>query len=193
MALVKWTNPDDAYKDAIEVIEDPESIQKYGWRQTEIDAIGCMSRGQAYCLGKWLLDTEITQTETATYRASFDNFDLTPSDIIKIADPAYEGARNGGRLLYATTLSVTLDAPVLLGDGIYTLSVMLPDGTIVDRPLTNLSGSASVFTFDAPLPDVPKAGAMWIVSGGEVEPRQFRVLSVAEVEPNIVEVTALFP
>ncbi len=106
-ALVKWNDPSNLYKDAIEVVEDQDLILKYGWKPLETTAIGCTTRGQAYRWGKWILYTEKYETETVTYSASFDHMvkdgtAVMPGDIIKIADPSYAGVRNGGRLLRST-------------------------------------------------------------------------------------------
>ena len=101
--LVKWNDPSNLYKDAVEVIEDQDLILKYGWKPLETTALGCTSRGQAYRWGKWILYTEKYETETVVYRASFDHMvkdgtAVMPGDIIKIADPSYAGVRNGGRI-----------------------------------------------------------------------------------------------
>lgn len=102
-ALVKWNDPNNLYKDAVEVVEDQDLILKYGWKPIETSAVGCTSRGQAYRWGKWILYTEKYETETVTYKASFDHMiadgtAVMPGDIIKIMDPSYAGVRNGGRI-----------------------------------------------------------------------------------------------
>jgi predicted phage tail protein len=191
-ALVAWNDPSDGYRAAVEVVEDADQIQQLGWRPTDVQAYGCASRGQANRTGRWILDSEKTQTETVTFRAGFDHADLFPGDIIKIADPVISGTRHAGRVVASTELAITIDAPITLvpGDG-YTLSVVLPDGTIVDRPLTNDAGSTTVLAFLSTLPSLPTTGAIWIVSGGAAIPRHFRVISNREIEPNIFEITGL--
>lgn len=101
--LVKWNDPNNLYKDAVEVVEDQDLILKYGWKPLETTAVGCTSRGQAYRWGKWILYTEKYETETVVYKASFDHMikngtAVMPGDIIKIMDPSYAGIRNGGRV-----------------------------------------------------------------------------------------------
>lgn len=190
VALVSWHDPDDGYKAAIEVVEDPPRIAEYGWRPAEIKAVGCTRRGQAYRTGLWALDTAWNQTETVTYRASWDHADVGPGDIVKIADPAYAGTRQGGRVVTPGTTSLTIDAAVTI-DGVstYTLSVVMPDGSIADRTLTNGAGDHTTLTWATALAEAPVPGAVWIVS--PVAPRQFRILSVVEAEANIFEITAL--
>ncbi len=56
--LVQFLDPENNFKPAIEVVEDPDAVTLYGARPTEIQAIGCTSRGQAHRYGDWLLHTE---------------------------------------------------------------------------------------------------------------------------------------
>ncbi|MEM7445064.1 MAG: phage tail protein, partial [Pseudomonadota bacterium] len=175
---------------AIEVVEDPAKIAEYGWRPAEIKAIGCTSRGQAHRTGLWLLDEAWHATETVTYRASWDHADLAPGDIVSIADPAYSGVRQGGRVKVPGTTSLEIDAAVTI-DGVstYTLSVVMPDGSIEDRTLTNGVGDHTALTWTTALAEAPVPGAIWVVA--PVAPRQFRVLSIVEVEGHIFEITGL--
>lgn len=392
--LVKWNDPNNLYKDAVEVVEDQDLIQRFGWKPLDTTALGCTSRGQAYRWGKWILYTEKYETETVVYKASFDHMikdgtAVMPGDIIKIADPSYAGVRFGGRLdravrnyllqsntldnatswartnttvtasnlirggitfdsifetavtgtfyiaqtvaasssgllpsttynysvittlppanaiseimlrlsygaadasatgvrfnlstgatstvgsgitianiqaqvlsglgdnrvwrfsfdfttpathpqttmqarIYAynsgaqsyagstlrsmalahaqitngsgtvdTVTSVAssgyglvLDNPVTLNPGVaYSVSAVLPDGTIQERAIVSLSGTRTTVELASAFGADPKSQAMWIISSLEVEPRLFRVLSVRELEKNIVEVTALY-
>lgn len=105
--LVKWNDPNNLYKDAVEVVEDQDLIQRFGWKPLDTTALGCTSRGQAYRWGKWILYTEKYETETVVYKASFDHMikdgtAVMPGDIVKIMDPSYAGVRNGGRVQRVT-------------------------------------------------------------------------------------------
>src|SRR5690606_22237485 len=64
VAFITWFDPADGYRPAVEVVEDPEGIERFGWRQIEVAAYGCTSRGQAVRFGKWILDAERHETET---------------------------------------------------------------------------------------------------------------------------------
>lgn len=195
VAVVRYNDPDDEYRSSVVVVENPQAIQKMGWKSTEVTAYGCTSKGQAYRCGRWILDNEKYSTELVNYRASLDHADLRPGSIISVADPYYAGVRYGGRCKNATVASLELDQEVtLVGGESYTISVVIPDGTIEERPVTNPSGFsyANINLGGDPLPDVPIDGAMWVISGTDVEPRLFRVISVSESEKNIFEISALF-
>ncbi|WP_319520187.1 phage tail protein [uncultured Martelella sp.] len=192
--LVRWFDPENNYKPAIEVVEDPDAVARYGSRQTEIQAIGCCSRGQAHRYGAWLLDTEQNSTEVVTYRAGLDHADVAPGDIVLVADPSYAGVRYGGRIKSVSDdlMTVTVDAPVTLNDGeTYTLTAVMPDGSLADRAVTTGAGEHDVLALAEALPDKPVAGAMWILTGSEAAPRPFRVLSITENDKHQFDVSAL--
>lgn len=192
--LVQWFDPENSYKAAIEVVEDPDAIALYGARQTEIQAIGCTSRGQAHRYGDWLLDTEQNETEVVTYRAGLDHADVVPGDVVLIADPSYAGVRFGGRLAGVSEdlSTLTLDAPVTLGEGeTYSVTVVMADGSLVDRDVTNPAGETSTLSLAEALPAAPIAGALWLMTGSDVAPRPFRVLAVTEAEKHQFDISAL--
>ena len=193
VALVTWNDPADAYRPAIAVVEDPDMIARYGWKQADVVAYGATSKGQAVRFGKWLLDSEQHETETVTYRAALDHADVRPGDVISIADPAYAGVRFGGRVktITSTTELVLDDTITLEANESYTLSVVLADGSVEDKAVTTAASTTNTLTLESALTDTPLVGAMWVLTASNVAPRKFRVVAVTEQEKNIFEVTAL--
>ena len=197
--FVTWCNPDLNYEQDLIVVETPnlDDIARYGYRPISLTAAGCTSRGQAYRMGLWLLYVERQEAETASWTASWDEADLAPGDYISIADPAYAGARFGGRLLGTTVAAgvvtaVQIDAPITLESGqSYTFTVMLPDGTIGELAITTGAGSASELALATPLTQVPVSGAVWVICSTEVEPRQFTCIVNKENSKHLFEITAL--
>lgn len=192
-ALVSWNDPNDSYRQAIEVVEDPEGIAKYGWRQADVIAYGCTSRGQAHRFGKWILDTEKHETQSVSFRAGLDMADVLPGEIINIQDSAYAGVNNSGRTKSgATTTVIPLDRTVTLSPSVtYTITVQLPNNTIEERLITNTSGTATSITVSQPFAMAPTVEAMWAISGSDVALRPFRVMSNREVEKHQFEIVAL--
>ena len=192
VALVTWNDPADMYRQKVEYVEDEDGIRRFGVRETEIVAVGCTSRGQAHRVGRWLLYTERMETETVTFRAGLEGALVWPGAVIAVQDAARAGVRFGGRVLAATATSVTLDAPVTIESGkSYTLSVMLPDGVVASRAVTNALGQASVLALDSALPAVPVVGAVWVLAASDLAPTLWRVVALREVDGHQVEVTAL--
>lgn len=193
VAMVTWNDPKDGYKPAIAVVEDPAMIALYGNRQIDTVAFGCTSHGQAIRFGKWILDTEKNETETVTYNAGLDHADVRPGDVIAVADPDFADVRMGGRIVTPDLTRLVIDNPVTLNSNeTYIVSVVLPDGSIENRELTNTAGETSTLTWASALTDTPVKGGMWILDGSTISPRLFRVISVRENDKHIFEVTALF-
>lgn len=192
VALVTWNDPDDRYRAKIEYVEDREGIARYGVVQTEIHAVGCTSRGQAHRIGRWLLYSERLETETVSFRAGLDAALVYPGAVIQTQDPARAGVRMGGRIVSATTTEIEIDSPVTIAaDQTYELSVVLPDGSIESKAITNPAGETSTLTLESALSDTPLVNAIWVLAASNLVPESWRVVSISEVEPGQVEITAL--
>ncbi len=192
-AKVVWNDPADAYRPAVEWVDDPEGVALYGVRQIDIVAYGCTSRGQAIRAGKWVLDTERTATETVHFRSGLELADKFPGDIVSIADENYAQQIFGGRIVSATPDSVTVDQPyAVLAAFSYTLHITMPDGTLQKRTLTNAAGETATFTWTTPLHEVPLAGAVWAITSTSLEARQFLLVSNIEVGPATFEAMGVF-
>lgn len=182
-ALIRWTDPEQNYKQAVEYVEDADAIQRFGVRKIETLAFGCTTRGQAARLGRWMLYTEQYQSDLIQFRVGGDSALVLPGDVIKIHDTARTGKRMGGRLVSATLTTATLDAPVTLAPGgLATISIRMPDGTFVDRKVIE-SGQTYTLTdisWSEPLPALPVANAIWIMADASVEPVLARVVSIGQ-------------
>lgn len=182
VAVAMWNDPDDEGRAVPEVYEDPESIELYGWRETRVTAVACNSRGQARRLCKWILYSERMETQTVNYKASLDHADVRPGDIVEIADPYYQGARMGGRVITPGNKTLTLDQvpdpQTLALSGNWYLSVVLPDGSIPRMPVSSFNGNQVILT--GTLSDLPIAGAIWALTATELQLPQFRVVTVNE-------------
>lgn len=190
VALVSWTDPENGYELSVEVVEDKDGIERYGWRQKDVTLVGCTSRGQARRAGLWILYSERAETETVSYKCSVDQADLRPGDIIALSDPSTAGARLGGRLRQTGTERLQLDQrPDEASGGDWYLDVKLPSGGIERRAVASFDGD--FVTLANPLSQTPVDGAVWMLSSTEVEPRLFRVLSNKEQEDHTYTITAL--
>lgn len=192
VALVTWNDPSKAFRQEIEYVEDQAGIARYGVVQTEVVAVGCTSRGQAHRIGRWLLYTERLETEVVVFRTGLEGAHLYPGAVITTQDPSRSGKRNGGRIVSATTSAVTIDAPILIEvSKTYTLSVVLPDGSIEDRVLNNSPASTSVLTFTTPLTAAPQVMGMWVVSVSDLSTEMWRVVGLTETSNHELEVSAI--
>lgn len=195
VALVSWNDPENLYRQTTEYVEDREGINLFGVRETEVVAFGCTSRGQAHRFGLWSLLTEREETDTISFRTSIEGSGLMPGDIIQVSDSARSGVRVAGRLMGATTTTLQLDAPVTLEPGkSYSITVMMPAGVSQERAIA-WSGDdpeeVTEVTLIAPLDATPVDRAVWVLSTETLLPELWRVVSVLEAEPGILEITGL--
>lgn len=163
---------------AYEVVEDAESIAKYGVVRTEISAFACTSRGQAYRIGEWLLYSERYESEIVSFTTSVDaGVMVRPGALIKIADPVRAGERRGGRIVSATTTTVTVDSAAGLSSG-GVLNVILPNGSAEQRNVTNITGN--VFTVSSAFSTAPANNSVWLYGTNDIQTSTWRVLTVQE-------------
>lgn len=193
---VSWNDPDNYYKLQIEAVDDKDGLERYGYKPADVTAVGCTSRGQAYRFGRWFLYTSLYQTETITYRASWDQADVLPGQVITVMDNHEAATRHGGRIDAVGASSVTLDAGIELEVGeTYSITCIAKDGTLLERDITNASDGAihTLMNVDSawPVGNEPQLNGMWIISASNVEPVLYRVVSNVETEPNIYEITAV--
>jgi len=179
IALVTWANPDDFYRQSVEAVDDPAGIAKYGVREIELSAFACTSRGQARRAGYATLLTDRLEQETVTFKCRAYGTYTKPGDIIRIMDSKRANIRYGGLIAASTTTSITLDNPVeLLEDETYTLTVMLADGTVQERVVTNSpETAATIITLDLALSSAPPPESNWILASSTIQPQLFRVLN----------------
>jgi predicted phage tail protein len=190
---VIWNDPADSYRAAVAFVDDQEAVARYGVRQTDLVAYGSTSNGQSIRAGKWVIDTEKTQTETVHFRGGLDMADLFPGDVVNVVDENYAQSVFGGRALDCTSTSITLDKSfIILPSTAYTLQVMLPDGTLASKALTNAAGSADIVTWSGAMSQVPLSGAVWAITSSALQPRQFVIISNTEVDAVTFEFMALF-
>ncbi|MYB20866.1 MAG: hypothetical protein F4Y16_18090 [Holophagales bacterium] len=121
---VTWQDPVDGYQSGVELVVDHGLVAKYGFRQKNVAAIGCTSRGKAHGVGLLILNAQDTESETARFGMALEGMDLRPGDRIRIADRHRFGVRAAFRVKSVDTSTagqetITLDddAPRLIGGG----------------------------------------------------------------------------
>jgi hypothetical protein len=107
--IVRYNDKEAGYIPAIEYVEDTEGIRKYGVIEKEITAFGCTSRSQAKRLGRWMLLTELNETEMCQFNIGPEAMALRPGDIVKVSDSNRFASSQGGRTIRANETGVILD------------------------------------------------------------------------------------
>ena len=106
---VSWNDPDDGYKQAVEVVEDHNDIARTGkFRRKNITAYGCTSRGQAQRLGRYHLVTERTEQEVINFSTGINAAILKPGDVIDVQDPDLKDVVASGRVTTSSSSTTTV-------------------------------------------------------------------------------------
>ncbi len=202
---VSYFNMDSKEVD-FEVIEDSSAISKLGTIIKQVKAFACTSRNQAARLGRAILFAEQNESETITFSTSIDaGVVVRPGSVIEVNDPVRAGARRGGRVVAATTTSITIDAQSSTsltttdsegntdsGPGLSnspTISVILPDGTVESKTIT--ANSSGVLTLNSALSAAPNVNAPYLISSTTLQTQLFRVIQVEEQDGLNYIITAL--
>ena len=202
---VSYFNMDSKEVD-FEVVEDTAAITKIGTVIKQVKAFACTSRNQAARLGRAILFAEQNESETITFSTSIDaGVVVRPGSVIEVNDPVRAGARRGGRVVAATTTTITIDAEsstsltttdsngnIDSGPGLTnspTISVILPDGTVESKTITN--NSSGVLTLNSALSAAPNANSPYLISSTTLQTQLFRVIQVEEQDGLNYVITAL--
>ena len=173
-----------------EEVIDTANQTRYGSIVKNIDAFACTSRGQANRLAKWLLYMENVEREVVSFMTSIDaGVVVRPGQIIEIADPVKSGERRGGRIQAATTNSVTVDNTTDLTYKVgATLSAVLPNGSVENKPVTSITGS--VINLGQHFSSAPNVNSVWVYQTNDILASTWRVLEVKEQDRSKYVITA---
>jgi hypothetical protein len=176
---------------AYEVVEDQEAIAKHGVVTTQISAFACTSRGQAARIGEWLLYSEQYESEVISFTASIDaGVVVRPGQVIEVSDPVRAGVRRGGRIVAATTSTITLDDATGIPTEGGTLSVVMPDGSVETVSVADVSLSPT-YTVSPEFTEAPNENSIWIHQSDDLQASTWRVLSVQEQDGAQYAISAL--
>ena len=190
---VSYVEPREFYTELKESIEDRVAIERYGYNQKTIRALGCTSREQARRLGRYILGSNQLNTETVSFSVGTEGAMLLPGDICLIADPLKTRITGGGRIVAGSTNSVIVDRDITgvdLSSGSWYLYIYGNSGIAERSHVKNIAGSA--FTVSG-FNNIPTTNQMWILVNEDDENvfRRYRVQSVKENSNGVYEVTGV--
>lgn len=191
VALVAWNNPANQYRREIEAVSDDDLVARFGYRESQVVAVGCVSRGQAQRVGRWYLYSE---SEVTTFKAGLDSAALLPGDVVKIQDTLRATQRFGGRIaaVSQSLAQVTLDHPVTLDAGeSYTLIVMQATGSLESRAVASPAGTHAVLDLALALTAAPVERAVWILESASNQAGLWRLVSITEADGITAEISAV--
>ena len=194
VCLVSWNDPNDLYKAKVEYVEDKSAIEKFGHRELEIRAFGCTSQAQAQRIGRWNLITNLTETETVSFKVSAEGFFVLPGEIIEIGDPSKTGGVAAGFIVENSDKStIFLDRQVTLASGVAYQLFLLINGKMRNRPVSTSAGKRTQISVNPAFGQNPDIGGMWVLKqdDGVEEVRRYRVVGVQENDDGTASVLAV--
>ncbi len=187
-ALVSWSDPDNAYADAMEPVFEQDLVTRYGFNQLELTAIGCTRQSEANRKGRWGILTN-NKDRVITFGVGLDGMIPQPGYIIAVADEMLSGKVTGGRISSVNGRAITLDrVPDAVAGG--RLILNLPSGAAQTRTIQSVSGK--VVTVTTTYSETPEAESVWVVESNELYAQQYRVLSVADNNDNTFTISASY-
>ncbi len=175
-ALVSWSDPGNAYADAMEPVFEQPLVARYGFNQLEMTAIGCTRQSEANRKGRWGILTN-NKDRVVTFSVGLDGNIPQPGYIIAVADELLSGKVTGGRIRAVNGRVIELDrvADAVAGDR---LILNLPSGTAQSRTIQAINGNT--ITVTTAFGETPGAECVWVVESDELYAQQYRVVSVAD-------------
>lgn len=175
-ALVSWSDPDNAYADAMEPVFEQSLVARYGFNQLELTAIGCTRQSEANRKGRWGILTN-NKDRVVTFSVGLDGNIPQPGYVIAVADEMLSGKVTGGRISSVNSRVLTLDRVADIAPG-NRLIVNLPSGVSQARTVQAVNGR--VITVTTAYGETPQAECVWVAESDELYAQQYRVVSVAD-------------
>ncbi|HAV1869951.1 TPA: phage tail protein [Enterobacter hormaechei subsp. steigerwaltii] len=175
-ALVSWSDPDNAYSDAMEPVFEQALVARYGFNQLEITAIGCTRQSEANRKGRWGILTN-NKDRVVTFNVGEDGNIPQPGYVIAVADRNLSGRDLGGRISAVNGRVLTLDrAPD--ASAADRMIVNLPSGVSQSRTIQSITGNKVTVT--TAYSETPAAEAVWVIESDELYAQQYRVITVTD-------------
>ncbi|QLV88550.1 host specificity protein J [Citrobacter sp. RHBSTW-00678] len=175
-ALVSWSDPDNAYADAMEPVFEQTLVTRYGFNQLEMTAIGCTRQSEANRKGRWGILTN-NKDRVVSFDVGLDGNIPQPGYVIAVADELLSGKVMGGRISAVNGRAITLDRNADAAAG-SRLILNLPSGASQSRTIQAVNGK--VVTVTTVYSETPQPEAVWVVESDELYAQQYRVVSVTD-------------
>ena len=184
-ALVSWSDPGNAYADAMEPVFEQPLVARYGFNQLEMTAIGCTRQSEANRKGRWGILTN-NKDRVVSFDVGLDGNIPQPGYIIAVSDELLSGKVMGGRISAVNGRVIKLDrvADAAAGDR---LIINLPSGASQSRTIQAINGESVTVT--TAYSETPQAEAVWVVESDELYAQQYRVVSVSDNNDGTFSIT----
>lgn len=178
----QYYDKDNKFTSRVTMKRDKENILR---RDKIVDvqftAIGCTSEGQAQRAAKYLLVSELNETELVSFTTGLEGALLRLNDVFYLADDAIAGRVTSGRVVAISGANVTLDRPIPAGLALAGATKLVLNRDDISTSPVNViavSQDRTVVTLAAAPPATTGANLVWALITQDVVPQQFRVTDI---------------
>jgi hypothetical protein len=174
-----WDADNDYKREIINVYQDGFDTKDTSINKQSVSLPGCIDRTTAAQYGKFLLNKNRYLTLTSNIGADIDAIGCLPNDVIDVAHDVPQWGYSG-RVVSATSTSVTLDREVTLSAGTtYAIEVKLSDDTRELKTLTvDIETTTDELTVSA-WSSIPEKYDIYTFGELNRHYKQFRVLQIS--------------
>ena len=145
-----------------------------------LQLIGITKQSEAYRIAKLRLLYNQHLTRAITFDVDVDAIACTVGDVVLVQHDVPQWGY-GGRIISATTSTVTLDQEVTMTyDTYYSILIRLYDNTVVERQVLTEPGTTSVLTLTSPFTTLPQKYDPFAFGETDTEAKPFRVVGITK-------------
>lgn len=149
---IDFINSENGYNREPFTVSDPSATTG---KKISLRLFGTTRPSEAWRAGKYRLAQNKYITRTIEFEADIDSIACTIGDVINVQHDVPQWGF-GGRLISATSNTVTLDREVTIASGkTYAIMVRLSDDTLVEKTVTNTPGTYTVLALSSPFTGIP--------------------------------------
>jgi predicted phage tail protein len=180
---------------AYEVVEDADSIARYGILKKEVEAFACTSRGQARRVAEWILYEEHNTSEVVTFKTGIAAGQyVRPGSVIKVMDPVRAGRIRAGRIaesISATQVRLDRNAELMFTDSVpstFIFQVVLPtdNATPQVQVINGATINGDLVSLPTALYSLPEPGTPWMITLPELSGQALSMTSKSTTISNAV-------
>lgn len=193
VAKVSYQSTIEDWELVPEIVEEPASIDRFGYQTEEYALLGETRRGAAIRSGRRTILSSLPNIINLTCKIRARAMFFQPGDVVQVSDTARNKVRVGGLVSAVTVNKVTIDSPVTLtANSSKKIYLTLPDETVIERTISNGAGSFTEIELATPLTVLPLVQSPWQIVDEISRVKLFRITEVTPDSENrsLFEVTA---
>jgi len=186
---VEFTNATNDYEKDVYTLVDSNAGNADN--KVSISLIGCTKPSEAWRAAKYRALCNQYLLRSIEFDVDIDAIACSVGDIVRVQHDVPQWGY-GGRVVSATTDSVTIDQTVTIAAGSsYEIVVRLSDDTVVERTVTNAAGDHTVLTVSTPFDTAPAQFDVYAFGVVDVSYKPYRIVGMRRKTDLIIGIQAV--